>query len=405
MVTIKPFKAVRPAPGKENLIAALPYDVYNRAEACEVVKQNPMSFLKIDRAETSFDNTVGTYDSIVYEKALELYLDMKNSGNFIKEAAPCYYIYAQTMNDRTQVGLVACASCEDYKNNIVKKHENTRADKEQDRINHVSSLSAQTGPIFLTYRNKESISGFIHSYIANNIPYADFVSDDGIRHQCWLIGDNDNITYLTEEFKNLDCLYVADGHHRLASANAVSKLKKGSEDAQYFLSVIFADNELMILDYNRVVKDLNGYSEDELLKLISDRFEISEIKVSDLKPDKKGTFYMFLGDKEYAITLKNEFCKNDPIGSLDVSALQDNLLGPILGISDPKTDKRIDFIGGIRGVGELRRRMKLDAKIAFSLYPTQLSELFSVADAALLMPPKSTWFEPKLRSGLFIHEI
>lgn len=405
MVTLKPFKAVRPRTNFEKHIAALPYDVYNRAEAKEVVKDNPLSFLKIDRAETSFDDSVGTYDSCVYEKALELYDGMKKDNYFVKDTSDCYYIYAQTMNERTQIGLVACASCKDYENNIIKKHENTRADKELDRINHVSGLNAQTGPIFLSYRNKESISEFLYNYIINNKPYADFTSEDGIRHQCYTISGFEDIEYITEQFKQIDCLYVADGHHRLASAYAVSKKKQESDEAQYFLSVIFPDEQLLILDYNRVVKDLNGKTAPELLADIEKRFFVEEISLSNEKPAKKGNIYMFLEDKEYLITLKPEYSKNDPIGSLDVSILQDNLLGPLLNIADPKTDKRIDFIGGIRGVEELRRRLKIDAKIAFSLYPTQMSELFSVADNNLLMPPKSTWFEPKLRSGLFIHEI
>lgn len=405
MVTLRPFKAVRPLHNLENKIAALPYDVYNRNEAKKVVSENSLSFLKIDRAETSFDDSVGTYDKCVYDKALELYNNMKQDNYFVKDSSPCFYIYAQTMNGRKQIGLVAAASCKDYENNIIKKHENTRADKEQDRINHVSGLSAQTGPIFLSYRNNKTVSDFLTGYTDLNEAYADFVSDDGIRHECWIIDKEEDINFIIEQFNKIDSLYVADGHHRLASAYAVSKLRPESEEAQFFLSVIFPDNQLMILDYNRIVKDLNGFTEEEFIEQVKNKFDVVKIDISNNKPATKGDFYMFLGDSEYKISLKEQYIKNDPIGCLDVSVLQENLLSPVLGIKDPKTDKRIDFIGGIRGVEELRRRMTIDAKVAFALFPTQMSELFAVADANLLMPPKSTWFEPKLRSGLFIHEI
>lgn len=404
MATIKAFKAVRPKTDYEKIISELPYDVYNRKEAKEIVKNNPLSFMSVDRAETTLDDSIDTYDSKVYVKAKSNYDELVRSGLLVKDSKESLYLYEITMNGRVQTGVVACASCEEYRQNIIKKHENTRADKERDRINHVDGLKAQTGPIFLAYKNEKILSDLISEYKTNNNPYMDFTSDTGVRHRAWMIDNETNIKSIIDAFGLIKSLYVADGHHRLASANAVSCMYPDNNDAQYFLSVIFPDNELMIMDYNRVVKDLNGYTEEELLNKISNYFKLSEIALTDNKPETKGIIYMFLGDKEYSIELKEEYLSDDPIESLDVSVLQKYLLDPILGIEDPKTDKRIDFIGGIRGIAELRKRINTDSKIAFSMYPTQMLELFNVADAGLLMPPKSTWFEPKLRSGLFIHE-
>ena len=304
------------------------------------------------------------------------------------------------------------ASVRDYETGVIKKHENTRADKEADRIHHVDTVNAQTGPIFLAYRNKEELNSFVEKIKAEAIPEFDFVSDDGIRHRGFKISDESEIKYISDSFSEIDNLYIADGHHRCASAARVSinrrdMAKTRDDDAEYnfFLSVVFPDSELMIMDYNRVVKDLNGLSVGGFLDKVSENFDVKEIPVSDEKPANKGDIYMLLEGKEYCIRLKECFESNDPIKSLDVSKLQDFLLSPILGIDDPKTDKRIDFVGGIRGVAELRKRLATDSAVAFSMHPTLMSELFAVADAGLLMPPKSTWFEPKLRSGLFIHEL
>ena len=412
MALIRPFQAVRPAQGLEKEIAALPYDVYNRSEAKVVVSANPKTFLKIDRAETTLPDDVDTYDEMVYRQARYLYEEMVNNGEFVKEEKPCYYLYEETMNGRAQTGLVCAASVRDYETGVIKKHENTRADKEVDRINHVNTVDAQTGPIFLAYRNEESLNAFFERIKEETASIFDFISDDGIRHRGFKISDDNSIRYISDSFSKIPNLYIADGHHRCASAARVSisrreKALTKDDNAEYnfFLSVIFPDSELMIMDYNRVVKDLNGLSADEFLKKVSDNFTINEIPVSDDKPAKKGDIYMLLNDREYCIRLKEQFESDDPIKTLDVSKLQDYLLSPILGINDPKTDKRIDFVGGIRGVAELKRRLKTDSAVAFSMYPTLMSELFAVADAGLLMPPKSTWFEPKLRSGLFIHEL
>lgn len=412
MALIKAFNAVRPAAGLESKIAALPYDVYNRKEAKEAVLKNNLSFLKIDRAETQFPDDVDTYDERVYKKAREMYVEMCDKKQFVKDEKASLYLYEETMNGRAQTGLVCAASVDDYQNNIIKKHENTRADKEVDRIKHVDTVSAQTGPIFLAYRAKDSLENFFKTFKEENEPYCDFVSDDGIRHRAWVISKTEDVDFVVKEFKEIPNLYIADGHHRCASAAKVSLMRREKAvnedpDAEYnfFLSVVFPDSELMIMDYNRVVRDLNGLSVEEFIKKVSEKFDVKEIEVSDNKPSKKNDIYMFLKDKEYCISLKKEFLSDDPIKTLDVSKLQDYLLKPVLGIDDPKTDKRIDFVGGIRGVRELRKRITEDGVVAFAMYPTQMSELFSVADAGLLMPPKSTWFEPKLRSGLFIHEI
>ena len=412
MALIRPFKAVRPAQGLEKEIAALPYDVYNRSEAKVVVSANPRTFLKIDRAETTLSDDTDTYDERVYKQARHLYEEMLNAGEFVKEDRPCYYLYEETMNGRAQTGLVCVASVHDYETGVIKKHENTRADKEADRIHHVDTVDAQTGPIFLAYRNKEELNSFFEKIKSDTSAIFDFVSDDGIRHRGFKISDESEIEFISDAFSKIDNLYIADGHHRCASAARVSINRREAAvtpdpDAEYnfFLSVVFPDSELMIMDYNRVVKDLNGLSEKEFLDKISESFDIKEISVSDKKPAHKGDIYMLLGTKEYCIRLKECLESKDPIKALDVSKLQDYLLCPILGINDPKTDKRIDFVGGIRGVKELRRRIETDSAVAFSMYPTLMSELFAVADAGLLMPPKSTWFEPKLRSGLFIHEL
>lgn len=411
MATIKPFNAYRPAPGLETEIAALPYDVYNREEACKIVQENPGSFLAIDRAETAFSADVDTYDPKVYAKAKELLWSWIEQGRFVQEEKPCYYLYEQVMDGRSQKGIVACASIDDYKNNVIKKHENTRADKEQDRINHVNICSAQTGPIFLAYRTNEIISNVVKSNITK-APVYDFVSEDGITHRVWVIDAEDDIAAIQNAFANISEIYIADGHHRCASAFRVGMMRReenpgytGAEEFNYFLSVLFPSDELSIMDYNRVVKDLNGNSKDEFLAKVAECFTVEKKGNECYKPVKKGEFGMFLDNEWYCLTAHAEICSDDAVKGLDVSILQDYLLEPILGIGDPKTDKRIDFVGGIRGLKELERRVNKDMTVAFSMYPTSIYELFGVADAGLLMPPKSTWFEPKLRSGLFVHEI
>ena len=410
MALIKPFECVRPNEKDAARVAALPYDVYNRQEAVCEVKREPLSFLKIDRAETQFDDSTDTYAPEVYAKAKELFEEALADKTFITDTDKTYYIYALTMDKRTQTGIVACASIDDYLNNVIKKHENTRADKEVDRITHVDTLSAQTGPIFLAYRADSVINDAVKKTKENKALY-DFISPDGIRHQVWKMTDITLVENVRKAFEGIDSVYIADGHHRAASAVKVGLKRRqenpgytGNEEFNYFLSVLFPDEELMILPYNRVVKDLNGYTQEEFLNKIKEKFDIAESD-KQVSPDKKGTFGMYLGGKWYKLTAHKDIMSDDPVDGLDVAVLQDNLLAPVLGIGDPKTDKRIDFVGGIRGLSEVEKRCREDCVVALSMYATAIAELFAVADAGKLMPPKSTWFEPKLRSGLFIHRI
>ena len=410
MSIIRPFKGYRPTQELCSKVAALPYDVYNRQEAVCEVKREPLSFLKIDRAETQFDDSTDTYAPEVYAKAKELFEEALADKTFITDTDKTYYIYALTMEKRTQTGIVACASIDDYLNNVIKKHENTRADKEVDRITHVDTLSAQTGPIFLAYRADSVINDAVKKTKENKALY-DFISPDGIRHQVWKMTDITLVENVRKAFEGIDSVYIADGHHRAASAVKVGLKRRqenpgytGNEEFNYFLSVLFPDEELMILPYNRVVKDLNGYTHEEFLNKIKEKFDIAESD-KQVSPDKKGTFGMYLGGKWYKLTAHKDIMSDDPVDGLDVAVLQDNLLAPVLVIGDPKTDKRIDFVGGIRGLSELEKRCREDCVVAFSMYATSIAELFAVADAGKLMPPKSTWFEPKLRSGLFIHRI
>lgn len=412
MAKIKPFQAYRPAPGLEKQIAALPYDVYNRQEATEIVKENPGSFLAIDRAETGFDITVDTYDAKVYDRANTLLQSWIAEGRFVQEEKPCYYLYEQTFMSRSQTGIVACASIDDYLNNIIKKHENTRADKEQDRINHVDICSMQTGPIFLAYRVNETLAAIIDNVKAANTPVYDLISEDGIGHRVWIINEESVIMQITEIFETIPALYIADGHHRCASAVKVGLKRReqypdytGAEEFNSFLSVIFADSELRIMDYNRVVKDLNGLDKNGFLSAITKDFIVEKNGTEVVSPAEKGSFGMYLDEEWYLLKAKDAVKSTDPVEGLDVSILQNRLLEPILGITDPKTDKRIDFVGGIRGLKELEHRVHTDMQVAFSMYPTSMTELLAVADAGRLMPPKSTWFEPKLRSGIFLHEL
>jgi uncharacterized protein (DUF1015 family) len=411
MATVKPFVCVRPADGMAEKIAALPYDVYNRSEAKEVVKKNPQSFLAIDRAETQFGDEVDTYDPRVYDKAAEMLKEWTAKGAFIRDEQECYYLYTLTMNGRAQSGIVGCASIDEYLNGVIKKHENTRADKELDRIRHVDVTSAQTGPIFLAYRNNDAAKQAINNAVKKQEgqPLYDFTAEDGIRHTVYRISDPADVAAIRSTFEAMNALYIADGHHRAASAVKVGCKRReehpgydGTEEVNYFLSVLFPDDELMIMDYNRVVKDLNGLSTEQFLSKMKELFDVQPMEG---KPTKKGEFSMYLEGKWYRCNMRLEDIPDDPVEGLDVSVLQNKLLAPVLGIGDPKTDSRIDFVGGIRGMKELERRCATDCKVAFAMYPTSIAELFAVADAGLLMPPKSTWFEPKLRSGLFIHEI
>lgn len=410
MAVVRPFNAIRPGKGLADQVAALPYDVYSREEACKAVEGKPLSFLNIDRAETQFGSEVDTYADCVYDKARALLDARIGDGTYVTEEAPCYYLYELVMNGRSQTGIVGCCSIDDYQNGVIKKHENTRADKEKDRIRHVDTCSAQTGPIFLAYRRNECLSRLVKA-VKETEPLYDFVADDGILHRAWRICEADGLTAVEKAFEEMDALYIADGHHRAASAVRVGQLRRqahpdytGEEEFNYFLSVIFPDDELMIMDYNRVVADLNGLSEAEFMDKVSESFTVEAVEAL-YHPEKKGQVGMYLGGKWYRLTAKETICSEDAVKGLDVSLLQDHVLAPVLGILEPKTDKRIDFVGGIRGLSELERRVDGGMAVAFAMYPTSIGELFAVADAGMLMPPKSTWFEPKLRSGLFIHRI
>ncbi len=411
MARIRPFSAIRPSREKADQIAALPYDVYNRSEAKKEVEKNPESFLKIDRAETQLGDEVDTYAPQVYQKAHDTLWGMVEDGSFVKEEQDCYYIYELTMNGRIQTGLAACASIDDYEQGVIKKHENTRAEKEQDRINHVNACNAQTGPIFLAYRSNPTINDVVNMVKKKESLY-DFVSEDGIRHRVWVVSDPAQVETVEAAFASISEIYIADGHHRAASAVRVGQMRRmanpdytGEEEYNYFLSVLFPDEQLMIMDYNRVIRDLNGLSETEFLDKVSEIFQVELLKGEHIKPGKKGEFSMYLAGNWYRCSIRPEDCSDDPVEGLDVSLLQKKLLAPVLGITDPKTDVRIDFVGGIRGTEELERRCQNDCAAAFAMYPTSIQELFAVADADLLMPPKSTWFEPKLRSGIFIHAL
>jgi len=411
MAVIRPFQAYRPKKGLEDKIAALPYDVYNRKEACEAVKKNPLSFLNIDRAETQFDSSVDIYADVVYQKAHDLLWDMIQKGAFIQEDKPVYYIYELTMDGRIQTGIVACASVDDYQNQVIKKHENTRADKEFDRVRHVEACEAQTGPIFLAYRANDTLREIIARTKKESALY-DFMSEDGITHRVWCISADADIAAIQKAFEGISQIYIADGHHRCASAVKVGLKKReenpdytGEEEFNYFLSVLFADEQLMIMDYNRVVKDLNGLTPAQFLEDVSKIYHFVSKSADCQKPRHKGQMSLLVDHTWYLLEVKDEYRSNDPVEGLDVAILQNHILAPILGIKDPKTDQRIDFVGGIRGIEELERRVQTDSKVAFAMYPTSIQELFHVADANMLMPPKSTWFEPKLRSGLFIHVI
>ncbi|HHT57858.1 DUF1015 domain-containing protein [Herbinix luporum] len=412
MARVKPFRCIRPAKELAHRIAALPYDVYSRKEAKEEIGREPLSFLRIDRAETNFSDDVDTYDPKVYDKAKELLDEMINDGSFISDNEECYYVYEQVMNGRAQTGLVACSSIDDYINNVIKKHENTREEKELDRIKHVDICNAQTGPIFLAYRSQARINDVIDKVKKEEALYY-FTSADGIGHHVWRISDKEQIEIIQNSFSNLQDLYIADGHHRAASAVKVGLKRRednpgytGDEEFNSFLTVLFPHDQLKILPYNRTVKDLNGYSSEEFINKLESAFIVEKLGRNPYAPDKKGEFGMFLEGMWYRLKAKEDITgSKDPVKALDVSILQDYLLGPILGIADPRTDNRIDFIGGIRGLIELERRVSTDMKVAFSMYPTSIEELFAVSDAGKLMPPKSTWFEPKLRSGLFIHSL
>ncbi len=411
MANIIPFRAIRPREDLAGNIAALPYDVYSSEEARKVVQDDAYTFLRIDRPETQFPEGYDMYAPEVYEKARDMLDQMIREGFFIEEEKPAYYVYELVMAGRSQVGIGACASVDDYDRQVIKKHENTRADKEADRIRHVDVCSAQTGPIFLAYRRRETIEREVQAAMAGK-PVYDFTAADQVTHRLWVIDDAESVERIRQEFKQVEAIYIADGHHRCASAVRVSKKRRashpdytGEEEFNYFLSVLFPDDQLMIMDYNRVVSSLNGHDADSFLEKVKEIFTVESVGDTPVRPEKKGQIGMYLKDCWYRLTVDNAEYRGDPVEDLDVAILQRKLLEPVLGIVDPKVDERIDFVGGIRGLKELERRVHTDAVAAFAMYPTDIHELFAVSDAGKLMPPKSTWFEPKLRSGILIHRI
>ena len=424
---VKPFAAVRPTASVADQVAALPYDVYDRAEAVAAVDGEPLSFLNIDRPETQFPADADMYAPEVYAKARELFDARRADGTFVTESAPCFYLYELTMNERSQTGVVACCAIDDYLENVIKKHENTLEKKELDRIRHIDALDAQTGPIFLTYRDSDAIDILVAA-VKKTAPLYDFTGEDGVTHRVWRmaaaseeVACSQAYAGLVAAFAKVPCAYIADGHHRTASAVKVGLARReanpgydGTEEFNYFMSVLFPASQLSILAYNRVVRDLNGLTKDEFLNALAGEngpFEIIHTQESQLEPIDKGAVGMYLDREWYGLGVKPEFESNDPVDGLDVSILQEKVLAPILGIGDPRTDERIEFVGGIRGLRELERKVnRIDAHGdgpagAFAMFPTSIDELLNVADANRLMPPKSTWFEPKLRSGLFAHLI
>ena len=414
MATLRPFAALRPPAGYAEQVSSLPYDVMNHREAKEMASGKPTSFLHICRSDIDLADESLIHEPEAYAKARENLLEFEKKGILVRDAKPCFYIYRQMMWGRVQTGIVGCASVDEYLDGTVKKHELTRREKELDRICHFDVCSAQTEPVFLAYRKHEGISREINEWIKFHKPTYEFTTDDGVSHLLWPVDDDGVIARMVKGFEETDALYIADGHHRSASSAAVSKKRRqshpdytGNEEFNYLMAVVFCDEDLFIMDYNRVVRDLNGLDSAAFLKTLDDAFIVTPVaSEGGYAPKKKHEFGMYLDEQWYSLVLKEGKCdENDAIESLDCSVLQNLVLQPILGIDDPRTSERIDFVGGIRGLGELERRCKDGMKLAFSLYPVTMADLFKVADDGKIMPPKSTWFEPKLRSGLFVHTV
>ena len=404
MAHIQPFKALRPQPDLAQKVASKPYDVLNSEEAKEEAKGNALSFLHVTKSEIDLPSSIDIHSDQVYNKASENLQQFISDGTLFTEEKPCYYIYQLIMNGRSQTGLVCVSSVEDYFNDIIKKHEFTRPEKEKDRIDHMHTIKAQTGNVFLAYRDVEEINDIIHKWKNDNKPVYDFTADDGIKHTIWIVESspvNESITRLFST--HVPHTYIADGHHRAASAAKVSIQLQDSVAAKYFLTTIFPASQLAILDYNRVVKDLNGVSREDFISALHDDFTVTE-SPEPVKPAQLHEFGMYLDGKWYILTAREGTYSDDPIGALDVTILSDLVLDKILDIKDQRTDKRIDFVGGIRGLSELEKRVNSgEMKVAFSLHPVSIQQLFDIADSGEVMPPKSTWFEPKLRDGLLTH--
>ena len=410
MATVKPFRAVRPVKQYADKVISLPYDVMNRQEAAEMAEGNPYSFLHICRAEIDLPQAE-QHSQEVYAKARDNIADFMAKGILTQEEAPALYVYREIMEGRVQTGIFGCVSVDEYRDNIIKKHELTRVEKEIDRINHFDVCNANTEPVFLTYRDDKRIRVIVEGWAQTHEPEYDITAADGIRHMLWPVTDQNIIATLTGLFQEIPALYIADGHHRSASAFKVGMKRReehpdftGDEEFNFFMAAIFPDNDLHIFDYNRVVRDLNGLSSEQFIKKISEAgFEIQEQGSEIYAPEAKHFFGMFLDGKWYRLRATERIIPDHVIDSLDVAVLQNNLLGPVLGIDDPRTSDRIDFVGGIRGLSELEKRASSDMKVAFAVYPVSIADLLAVSDADMIMPPKSTWFEPKLGSGLLVH--
>lgn len=410
MALIRPFRALRPASDLAHLVAAPPYDVMNVEEAREMAQGNPLSFLHISRPEIDLSPELDPHDETVYRKGRENLERFIREKTLIQDAEEKFYIYRQKMGSIVQTGLVACAGVDDYQGGVIKKHEHTRADKEEDRVRHIDLLDANDEPVFYVYRNRPSINAIIEG-CAKSDPIYDFTGKDGISHTVWEVADREAVDVLSREFATIETLYVADGHHRSAAASRVRDLRRnanadhtGKEEYNFFLSVVFPDHEMNVMAYNRAVRDLNGHTIAEFINLAGKRFEITPV-AEPVNPESRHQFGMYLKGKWYSLSARPSCVdESDAVGRLDVSILQDQLLSPVLGVRNPRTDQRIHFIGGIRGIEELVRLVDGgEYQVAFSLHPTSLEDLMALADADKIMPPKSTWFEPKLRSGLFLH--
>ena len=412
MALVIPFKAVRPQPQFASQVAALPYDVMTREEAQKAVAGNALSFMHVEKSEIDVPDDTSSDDKLIYETAKRNFVQMREKGILVKDKSPCFYVYRQQMGGRKQTGIVGLMSVLEYDAGKIKKHELTRKDKEEDRINHVSTVNAQTGPVFISYRERQNLSKIVDKVTAG-IPEYDFTASDGVGHTAWVVDDAKQIEEIKKEFQQVDALYIADGHHRAAAAAAVARVRRNQDkkvgtanEYESVLAVLFPDTQLKVMDYNRAVKDLNGLNPDQYLEKISSCFTVSKDFVAR-SPQQLHDFGMYLGGQWYKITInKGMYNESDPVASLDAAILQEHLLGPVLGIKDPRVDDRIKFIGGIRGMDELEKLVNKDGfAVAFSLYPTTMEQIVKVADAGAIMPPKSTWFEPKLRSGMFVHEI
>lgn len=410
MAHIKPFKALRPQAQYAKVVASKPYDVLSSQEAKVEAEGNAASFLHITKSEIDLNEGINIHDEIVYQKAKENLAAFIQRGILFAETKDCFYIYQLIMQGRSQTGLVCVSSIDDYENNIIKKHEFTRPEKEKDRIDHITTTGAQTGNVFLAYRNIKAIDIKIEKWKKEKSPIYDFIADDGVQHSIWVVNDDDVISETIMLFdKNVPHTYIADGHHRAASAAKVRQALRNTDkrlsNTNYFLTTLFPANQLHIMDYNRIVMDLNGLEPEELVKKISEFFTVKK-SAKAVKPKALHSFGMYLNKQWYTLQAKEDTYKEDPISILDVRILEENILHPLLGIADQRTDKRIDFVGGIRGIEELEKRVNNDkAAIAFSLYPVSMEQLFNIADSGNVMPPKSTWFEPKLRDGLLTHLI